>query len=80
MVSRGTVEETVLALHARKRALASGVLENAAGGRPLETQDLLALLGATGPALSDEDSDEGDDAQFPNSADTVTPRSWAMER
>ena len=59
MVSRGTVEETVLALHARKRALASGVLENAARGRPLETQDLLALLGGNAPAPTDEDIDEG---------------------
>ena len=59
MVSRGTVEETVLALHARKRALASGVLENAARGRPLETQDLLALLGGHAPAPTDEDLEEG---------------------
>ena len=61
MVSRDTVEETVLQLHARKRALASGVLENAASGRPLETQDLLALLGSKAAPPTDEDLDPGDD-------------------
>jgi superfamily II DNA or RNA helicase len=63
MVARGTVEETVLALHARKRALASGILENAGRGAPLETQDLLALLGetASGSASGDEDADADSD-------------------
>ncbi len=70
LVARGTVEEAVLALHTRKRALASGILDNAAAGGPLDAQDLLALLGGDDltPADDDPDAPDGSEASDEESA------------
>ncbi len=57
LVARGTVEEAVLSLHVRKRALASAILENPSAAEPLTTEDLIALLGAADPDAADEDAE-----------------------
>jgi hypothetical protein len=44
LIAQGTVEEGILALHARKRALADAALEDADGTSRLTREDLLELL------------------------------------
>jgi SNF2 family DNA or RNA helicase len=44
LVARGTVEEKILSLHARKRALVAGVLAGSDAAARLSTTDLLELL------------------------------------
>jgi SNF2 family DNA or RNA helicase len=44
LIARGTVEEGILALHARKRALADAALEEADGSSRLTRDDLIELL------------------------------------
>jgi SNF2 family DNA or RNA helicase len=44
LIARGTVEEGILALHARKRALADAALEEADGSSRLTRDDLIDLL------------------------------------
>jgi hypothetical protein len=44
LVARGTIEETVLALHADKRELAAAVLEGAGASGKLSMQELSALI------------------------------------
>ena len=44
LVSMNTVEELMLAMHARKRALFSEVLEGKAGASKVSTDELIALL------------------------------------
>lgn len=44
LIARGTVEEGILALHARKRALADAALEDADGSSRLTRDDLIDLL------------------------------------
>jgi superfamily II DNA or RNA helicase len=44
LVTAGSVEERIVALHADKRDLADGVLAGQDGGTPLNANDLLALL------------------------------------
>jgi superfamily II DNA or RNA helicase len=46
LISRGTVEERILALHAEKRALVMGLLEGTDVAARLSTRDLLALIGS----------------------------------
>ena len=48
-MARGTIEETVLALHADKRALASSLLEGTDLAATLSTDDLVALIRDTPP-------------------------------
>ncbi|WP_123784038.1 DEAD/DEAH box helicase [Corallococcus macrosporus] len=52
LVSQGTLEEAILALHAEKRELADSLLSGADGGAALSPEQLLALLrfGAAGGA------------------------------
>lgn len=57
LISRGTIEEQILSLHADKRALVAGVLEGTNVAARLTTKDLLALLEGGG-APRDEDDDE----------------------
>ncbi len=45
LVSRGTVEEKILAMHGDKRALVAGVLDGTSAAGKLTTRDLLALVG-----------------------------------
>ena len=45
LVSRGTIEEAVLKLHARKRQLASAVLEGRGEATTVSSEELLELLG-----------------------------------
>jgi superfamily II DNA or RNA helicase len=61
MVARGTVEETVLSLHAEKRGLAASVLEGADSAARLGTKELIALLRSTSV---DEPVDDDDDADL----------------
>ena len=44
LVSRGTIEEAVLAMHASKRELASAVLEGKASAKAITSTELLELL------------------------------------
>ena len=44
LIARNTVEEGILRLHARKRALADAALEDADGSSRLNRDDLLELL------------------------------------
>lgn len=44
LVSKGSIEEKVLALHARKRALAEDLLSEAGAPAKLDVETLLALL------------------------------------
>ncbi len=46
MVALGTIEEKMLALHSRKRALVAAVLDGEVGGAALSTDELVGLLGA----------------------------------
>ncbi|HEX8824737.1 MAG TPA: DEAD/DEAH box helicase, partial [Archangium sp.] len=48
LVSQGTIEEAILALHAEKRELAHSLLSEADGAAALSTEQLLALLRFTG--------------------------------
>jgi superfamily II DNA or RNA helicase len=45
LVSRGTVEEKILAMHGDKRALVAGVLEGTGVAGRLTTRDLMSLVG-----------------------------------
>lgn len=47
LVSQGTIEQRVLAMHGRKRALAAGILEGTHVGAALEVDELVALLRET---------------------------------
>ncbi len=49
MVTKGSIEEAILDLHARKRDLVAGLLSGSAESASLSTEDLLALIGQ-GPA------------------------------
>ena len=44
MITRGTIEESVLALHREKRELAEAFLEGGDVAARLSTQDLFALM------------------------------------
>ncbi len=44
LVARGTIEESILAMHADKRALVAGVLEGSSAAAKLSTSDLMNLL------------------------------------
>lgn len=44
LVSRGTIEEAILALHEEKRELVSGILEGTGDARTIGTDELIALL------------------------------------
>ena len=48
LVTRGTIEEKILALHATKRDLADGLLEGTGDGGRLSYEDMLALIGDAG--------------------------------
>ncbi len=52
LVTRGTIEEAVLALHAQKRALAEGILDGADAAARLSTSELIDLVRAA-PAPRD---------------------------
>jgi superfamily II DNA or RNA helicase len=47
LVSQGTIEQRVLAMHGRKRTLAAGILEGTHVGAALEVDELVALLRET---------------------------------
>ncbi|MDB4956778.1 MAG: SNF2-related Helicase-like protein [Myxococcales bacterium] len=57
MITHGTIEEQILAMHGDKRALVAGILEGTDVAARLTTGDLLALLqaGDKRSALGDED-------------------------
>jgi len=44
LVTAGSVEERIVALHQDKRDLAEGLLAGQDGGAPLQADDLMALL------------------------------------
>ena len=50
LIARGTIEERILAMHADKRALVTGVLDGTDAAAKLSTRDLLALIGEVASA------------------------------
>ena len=56
LVTRGTIEEQILSLHADKRALVAGILEGTDAAARLTTKDLLQLLEAGGAPVREETS------------------------
>ncbi len=60
LITRGTIEEQIVALHGDKRALVAGILEGTDVAARLSTRDLLELLeaGSRAPDASDEASDD----------------------
>jgi superfamily II DNA or RNA helicase len=74
LVTRGTIEEAVLALHGDKRALAASVFTESGGAARLSTEDLAALIRAgegevpadEGDAAGDEELAPGDDRGPPS--------------
>ncbi|MCW5803993.1 MAG: DEAD/DEAH box helicase [Deltaproteobacteria bacterium] len=63
LITRGTIEEKILAMHRDKRALVAGVLEGSGAAARLSTRDLLALLAGGGKAEGEGDDDGDDDAR-----------------
>jgi superfamily II DNA or RNA helicase len=68
LVARGTVEETVMSLHADKRGLAASVLDGTDAAARLDTKDLIALLRQT---ASPGDLEDLDDESTPTAEDEV---------
>ncbi|MFH1465036.1 MAG: DEAD/DEAH box helicase [Pseudomonadota bacterium] len=62
MVSRGTVEEAILDLHASKRALVEGLLEGTGAAAKLDTNELVDLL-RFGGGVRDDDPVEADEPE-----------------
>ncbi|MDQ3266655.1 MAG: SNF2-related protein [Myxococcota bacterium] len=63
LVARGTIEESILALHGEKRALIAGILDGTGVAGRLETEQLAALLersiaGSVDEAALEEDLEE----------------------
>jgi SNF2 family DNA or RNA helicase len=60
LVSKGTIEEAILALHDQKRDLVAGVLDGATAAARLSTEELLALIraGESAPELEVEDAED----------------------
>ncbi|MBA3454038.1 MAG: DEAD/DEAH box helicase, partial [Deltaproteobacteria bacterium] len=58
LITRGTIEEQIVAMHGDKRALVAGVLEGTDVAARLSTRDLLDLLeaGARAPDSTDDDA------------------------
>ncbi|HLL22191.1 MAG TPA: DEAD/DEAH box helicase, partial [Kofleriaceae bacterium] len=54
LIARGTIEESILAMHADKRALVASVLEGTGAAARLSTRDLLALLAQGTIATADD--------------------------
>ncbi|MGQ0505328.1 MAG: DEAD/DEAH box helicase [Myxococcaceae bacterium] len=54
LVARGTIEEQILALHADKRALVTGVLDGKDSAGRMTAQELIALLGDAGTVAPPE--------------------------
>ena len=65
MVSQGTIEEAILALHAQKRELSAGVLDGTQAAGALSTEELLALISAGGQGGPLAEEDEAGDARAP---------------
>jgi superfamily II DNA or RNA helicase len=59
LVTRGTLEEQILTLHAQKRELVAGVLDGSGTGARLEVEELVALLS---DSARDEDGAEDEPA------------------
>jgi superfamily II DNA or RNA helicase len=59
LIARGTIEESVLALHGEKRELAAAILAGGDVAGRLSTADLFALMQKS---VSDEIDDDGDDS------------------
>jgi SNF2 family DNA or RNA helicase len=60
LLSRGTVEEKILAMHGDKRALVAGVLDGTSAAAKLTTRDLMALVGDE-PLVAAMRGSRGDD-------------------
>jgi SNF2 family DNA or RNA helicase len=65
LVSKGTIEESILALHGEKRDLVAGVLDGAAGTAGLSTEELLELLRGDADQADAEDEEPGDEPDGP---------------
>jgi superfamily II DNA or RNA helicase len=56
LVSQGTIEETILALHEKKRALVAGILDGMDGAAKVSADDLMALI-RMGPSPAEAPAD-----------------------
>ncbi len=78
LVTRGTIEEAILRLHADKRALVSDLLEGTDAAGTLGTEDLLALLEEGAAAVAAVDEEEASaalaDEEPPSDGDVPAPK------
>ncbi len=58
LVARGTLEETILAMHAEKRALANDLLEGSGASATLGADDLIALIAEGADGLEPPDPED----------------------
>jgi hypothetical protein len=68
LVSKGTIEEAILALHEEKRNLVAGVLDGAGAAAKLSNEELMALIRA-GEAAPDVELDRGEEVEQADVAD-----------
>jgi len=59
LVSLGTIEEKILALHGKKRALVESILDGASAAAKLSSDEMLSLLAETNPVVDDEPESGG---------------------
>jgi superfamily II DNA or RNA helicase len=73
LVSRGTVEEAILDLHASKRALVDGLLEGTGAAARLATEELVDLLRYGGGVRDDDpvEPEESDGLEEPDDLDAL---------
>jgi superfamily II DNA or RNA helicase len=69
LVTQGTLEEQILALHAQKRELVAGILEGTGDAARLDTDALAALLERGRRALSEDELDAPDAPEVPDERD-----------
>ena len=61
LISADTIEQSVVEIHDRKRALARGVLEGAAAAGVLDAEELVDLIRGGGRAVAEDDEDDEED-------------------
>ncbi|MBI5549749.1 MAG: DEAD/DEAH box helicase [Deltaproteobacteria bacterium] len=62
LISRGTIEEAIVALHEQKRELAEAILEGSGAAGRLSTEELVDLIRAGEGSLEEDEEDAVEDA------------------